>query len=287
MNKDIKRITIHIYEGHKYDGEYVPEKLISTIENEFDKDGRVISRAYFHYNEENLSDINDDRYITRRRLEDGLVIYEEFDSSNEIIGYDKFDRDGHLLEYQWFNGQKNFYTYDEKGNEIEHYSLDEDGKLLYRARYEYDSNDRMIRSCHEDDEPCSCQYYYSRDVKGNIVKTTLNDIDDYVYSSVKRGGHEYAFETRDEMFEDKYTSELRLFNKEGNQLCLLSWADDDLIDTCRITYYKYDDRGNWVMRIEPPLISMDDSELGCSKEKCTISVREIEYYYDNDEFFLL
>ena len=41
------------------------------------------------------------------------------------------------------------------------------------------------------------------------------------------------------------------------------------------------------MRIEPPLISMDDSELGCSKEKCTISVREIEYYYDNDEFFLL
>lgn len=287
MNKDIKRITIHIYEGHKYDGEYVPEKLISTIENEFDKDGRVISRAYFHYNEENLSDINDDRYITRRRLEDGLVIYEEFDSNNEIIGYDKFDRDGHLLEYQWFNGQKNFYTYDEKGNEIEHYSLDEDGKLLYRARYEYDSNDRMIRSCHEDDEPCSCQYYYSRDVKGNIVKTTLNDIDDYVYSNVKCKGHEYAFETRDEMFEEKYTSELRLFNKEGNQLCLLSWADDDLIDTCRITYYKYDDRGNWVMRIEPPLISMGDSELGCSKEKCTISVREIEYYYDNDEFFLL
>ena len=287
MNKDIKRITIHIYEGHKYDGEYVPEKLISTIENEFDKDGRVISRAYFHYNEENLSDINDDRYITRRRLEDGLVIYEEFDSNNEMIRYDKFDRDGHLLEYQWFNGQKNFYTYDEKGNEIEHYSLDEDGKLLYRARYEYDSNDRMIRSCHEDDEPCSCQYYYSRDVKGNIVKTTLNDIDDYVYSNVKCKGHEYAFETRDEMFEEKYTSELRLFNKEGNQLCLLSWADDDLIDTCRITYYKYDDRGNWVMRIEPPLISMDDSELGCSKEKCTISVREIEYYYDNDEFFLL
>ena len=287
MNKDIKRITIHIYEGHKYDGEYVPEKLISTIENEFDKDGRVISRAYFHYNEENLSDINDDRYITRRRLEDGLVIYEEFDSNNEIIGYDKFDRDGHLLEYQWFNGQKNFYTYDEKGNEIEHYSLDEDGKLLYRARYEYDSNDRMIRSCHEDDEPCSCQYYYSRDVKGNIVKTTLNDIDDYVYSSVKRGDHEYAFETRDEMFEDKYTSELRLFDKEGDQLCFFAWSDDDLIDSCRMTYYKYDDRGNWVMRIEPPLINVDDLEFGSSIEKCTISVREIEYYYDNDEFFLL
>ena len=284
---DIKRTKIHIYEGHKYDGEYVPEKLISTIEAEYDIEGRVISRTYYHYNEENLSDINDDRYIIRRRPEDGLVVYEEFDSNNKIVGYNKFDRDGHLIESQWLNGQKFFYTYDEKGNEIEHYSLNEERKLLYRARYEYDSNDRMIKSFHENDEPCSCRHYYSRDVKGNIVKTTLNDIDDYVYSNVKSQNHEYAFETKDEVFEDKYTSELRLFDKEGNQLCLLSWSDDDLIDTCRMTYYKYDDRGNWVMRIEPPLINVDDSELGCSKEKCTISVREIEYYYDNDEFFLL
>ena len=287
MNKDIKRITIHIYEGHKYDGEYVPEKLISTIEAEYDIEGRVISRTYYHYNEENLSDINDDRYIIRRRPEDGLVVYEEFDSNNKIVGYNKFDRDGHLLESQWLNGQKFFYTYDEKGNEIEHYSLDENGKLVYRAKYEYDSNDRMIKSFHENDEPCSCRHYYSRDVKGNIVKTTLNDIDDYVYSNVKSQNHEYAFETKDEVFEDKYTSELRLFDKEGNQLCLLSWSDDDLIDTCRMTYYKYDDRGNWVMRIEPPLINVDDLEFGSSIEKCTISVREIEYYYDNDEFFLL
>ena len=41
------------------------------------------------------------------------------------------------------------------------------------------------------------------------------------------------------------------------------------------------------MRIEPSLINSNDSELGRSIEQCTISIREIEYHNDNDEFFLL
>lgn len=284
MNKDIKRITMHIYEGHKYDGEYTPEKLKVSIEIEYDTDGRVKSRTYYNYNEANLSDISDEIYITRRRVENGVVIYEEFDSNNEIVGYDKFDREGHLLESLSLNGQKFFYSYDENGNEIEHYSLDEDGKLLYRTRYEYDSNDRMIRSFYENDELCSCQHYYSRDVKGNIVMTTLNDVDDYVYSHLKGKDHKFAFETKDELFEDKYINEVRLFDKKGNQLCYLSWSGDDLIDSCRMTYYKYDDRGNWIMRIEPQLINSGNLETGSTTiDKCTISLREIEYYsYDND-----
>ena len=288
MNKDIKRTTIHFYEGYKYEGEYVPEKLRNTIETEYDQDGRVKSRTYYNYNEANLSDISDDIYITRRRVENGVVIYEEFDSNNEIVGYDKFDRQGNLLESQSFNGQKFFYIYDENCNEIEHYSLDDDGKELYRAKYEYDSNNRMIRSFHQNDEPCSCQHYYSRDVKGNIVMTTLNDVDDYVDSLVKGKVHDYPFETKDELFEDKYINEVRLFDKKGNQLCYLSWSDDDIIDSSRMTYYKYDDRGNWTIRIEPPLVKFFNSELGCSSlEKCTISVREIEYYDDNYDDFLL
>ena len=244
MNKDIKRTTIHFYEGYKYEGEYVPVKLRNTLEIEYDPDGRVKSRTYYNYNEANLSDIRDDIYVTRRRVENGVVIYEEFDSNNEIVGYNKYDREGHLLESLSLNGQKFFYSYDENGNEIEHHSLDEDGKLLYRTRYEYDSNGRMIRSFHENDEPCSCQHNYSRDVKGNIVMTTLNDVDDYVYSHLKGKDHEFAFETKDELFEDKYINEVRLFDKKGNQLCYLSWSDDDIIDSSRMTYYKYDDRGN-------------------------------------------
>ena len=210
MNKDIKRTTIHFYEGYKYEGEYVPVKLRNTIEIEYDSDGRVKSRTYYNYNEAKLSDMSDDIYVTRRRVENGVVIYEEFDSNNEIVGYNKYDREGHLLESLSLNGQKFFYSYDENGNEIEHHSLDEDGKLLYRTRYEYDSNGRMIRSFHENDEPCSCQHNYSRDVKGNIVMTTLNDVDDYVYSHLKGKDHEFAFETKDELFEDKYINEVRL-----------------------------------------------------------------------------
>ena len=134
MNKDIKRTTIHFYEGYKYEGEYVPVKLRNTIEIEYDPDGRVKSRTYYNYNEAKLSDISDDIYVTRRRVENGVVIYEEFDSNNEIVGYNKYDREGHLLESLSLNGQKFFYSYDENGNEIEHHSLDEDGKLLYRTR---------------------------------------------------------------------------------------------------------------------------------------------------------
>ena len=286
MNKDIKRTTIHFYEGYKYEGEYVPEKLRNTIETEYDQDGRVKSRTYYNYNEANLSDISDDIYITRRRVENGVVIYEEFDSNNEIVGYDKFDREGHLLESLSLNGQKFFYSYDENGNEIEHHSLDEDGKLLYRTRYEYDSNGRMIRSFHENDEPCSCQHNYSRDVKGNIVMTTLNDVDDYVYSHLKGKDHEFAFETKDELFEDKYINEVRLFDKKGNQLSYFSWSEDDLIDSSHMTYYKYDDRGNWVMRIEPQLINWGDLEPESTTiEKCTISIREIEYYSEDIDIF--
>lgn len=287
MNKDIKRTTIHIYEGHKYDGEYIPERLINTIEQEYDNDGWVISRIYYKYSEAEGTQICDDVYTTKRRVENGIIIYEELDSNNEIIGYYKYDLDGNLLESLWLNGQKFFYTYDEKGNEIEHCSVDKNGKLLYRAKYEYDSKDNIIRSFHENEEPCSCQHYYSRDVKGNTVKTTFNDKDDYVYSSVKCKNDEYDSETKDEMFEDKYTSNVRLFDKKGNELCFLSWSDDDLIDSCRMNYFKYDDRGNWIMRIESSLINIDDSELGRSIEQCTISIREIEYINDNDEFFLL
>ena len=286
MNKDIKRTTIHFYEGYKYEGEYVPVKLRNTIEIEYDSDGRVKSRTYYNYNEAKLSDISDDIYVTRRRVENGVVIYEEFDSNNEIVGYNKYDREGHLLESLSLNGQKFFYSYDENGNEIEHHSLDEDGKLLYRTRYEYDSNGRMIRSFHENDEPCSCQHNYSRDVKGNIVMTTLNDVDDYVYSHLKGKDHEFAFETKDELFEDKYINEVRLFDKKGNQLCYLSWSDDDIIDSSRMTYYKYDDRGNWVMRIEPQLINWGDLEPESTTiEKCTISIREIEYYSEDTDIF--
>ena len=286
MNKDIKRTTIHFYEGYKYEGEYVPVKLRNTIEIEYDPDGRVKSRTYYNYNEAKLSDISDDTYVTRRRVENGVVIYEEFDSNNEIVGYNKYDREGHLLESLSLNGQKFFYSYDENGNEIEHHSLDEDGKLLYRTRYEYDSNGRMIRSFHENDEPCSCQHNYSRDVKGNIVMTTLNDVDDYVYSHLKGKDHEFAFETKDELFEDKYINEVRLFDKKGNQLSYFSWSEDDLIDSSHMTYYKYDDRGNWVMRIEPQLINLGDLEPESTTiEKCTISIREIEYYSEDIDIF--
>ena len=286
MNKDIKRTTIHFYEGYKYEGEYVPVKLRNTIEIEYDPDGRVKSRTYYNYNEAKLSDIRDDIYVTRRRVENGVVIYEEFDSNNEIVGYNKYDREGHLLESLLLNGQKFFYSYDENGNEMEHHSLDEDGKLLYQTRYEYDSNGRMIRSFHENDEPCSCQHYYSRDVKGNIVMTTLNDVDDYVYSHLKGKDHEFAFETKDELFEDKYINEVRLFDKKGNQLCYLSWSEDDLIDSSHMTYYKYDDRGNWVMRTEPQLINWGDFEPeSMTIEKCTISIREIEYYSEDTDIF--
>ena len=286
MNKDIKRTTIHFYEGYKYEGEYVPVKLRNTLEIEYDPDGRVKSRTYYNYNEAKLSDISDDTYVTRRRVENGVVIYEEFDSNNEIVGYNKYDREGHLLESLSLNGQKFFYSYDENGNEIEHHSLDEDGKLLYRTRYEYDSNGRMIRSFHENDEPCSCQHNYSRDVKGNIVMTTLNDVDDYVYSHLKGKDHEFAFETKDELFEDKYINEVRLFDKKGNQLSYFSWSEDDLIDSSHMTYYKYDDRGNWVMRIEPQLINWGDLEPESTTiEKCTISIREIEYYSEDIDIF--
>ena len=286
MNKDIKRTTIHFYEGYKYEGEYVPVKLRNTLEIEYDPDGRVKSRTYYNYNEAKLSDISDDTYVTRRRVENGVVIYEEFDSNNEIVGYNKYDREGHLLESLSLNGQKFFYSYDENGNEIEHHSLDEDGKLLYRTRYEYDSNGRMIRSFHENDEPCSCQHNYSRDVKGNIVMTTLNDVDDYVYSHLKGKDHEFAFETKDELFEDKYINEVRLFDKKGNQLSYFSWSEDDLIDSSHMTYYKYDDRGNWVMRIEPQLINLGDLEPESTTiEKCTISIREIEYYSEDIDIF--
>jgi hypothetical protein len=286
MNKDIKRTTIHFYEGYKYEGEYVPVKLRNTLEIEYDPDGRVKSRTYYNYNEAKLSDISDDTYVTRRRVENGVVIYEEFDSNNEIVGYNKYDREGHLLESLSLNGQKFFYSYYENGNEIEHHSLDEDGKLLYRTRYEYDSNDRMTRSFHENDEPCSCQHYYSRDVKGNIVMTTLNDVDDYVYSHLKGKDHEFAFETKDELFEDKYINEVRLFDKKGNQLSYFSWSEDDLIDSSHMTYYKYDDRGNWVMRIEPQLINWGDLEPESTTiEKCTISIREIEYYSEDIDIF--
>ena len=286
MNKDIKRTTIHFYEGYKYEGEYVPVKLRNTLEIEYDPDGRVKSRTYYNYNEAKLSDISDATYVTRRRVENGVVIYEEFDSNNEIVGYNKYDREGHLLESLSLNGQKFFYSYDENGNEIEHHSLDEDGKLLYRTRYEYDSNGRLIRSFNVNDEPCSCLHNYSRDVKGNIVMTSLNDVDDYVYSHLKGKDHEFAFETKDELFEDKYINEVRLFDKKGNQLSYFSWSEDDLIDSSHMTYYKYDDRGNWVMRIEPQLINWGDLEPESTTiVKCTISIREIEYYSEDIDIF--
>lgn len=288
MNKDIKRTKIHIYEGHKYDGEYVPEKLISTIETEYDIEGMVISRAYYHYNEENLSDINDDRYIIRRRPEDGLVVYEEFDSNNKIVGYNKFDRDGHLLESQWLNGQKFFYTYDEKGNEIEHYSLDEDGKRFDRDRYEYDSNNRKIKSFHEHDVPCSCQYYYSKDIMGNIVETAHGDIGQYVSSEIRKRNQEDTFEFKDEIYDEEYTSSIKLYDKKGNILCHLSWSKDDLVNAYRMLYFNYDERGNWVMCIITPFIYVADFEHNHSYlNECTIKVREIEYSCDNnDDFFL-
>lgn len=116
--------------------------------------------------------------------------------------------------------------------------------------------------------------------------TTLNDVDDYVYSHLKGKDHEFAFETKDELFEDKYINEVRLFDKKGNQLSYFSWSEDDLIDSSHMTYYKYDDRGNWVMRIEPQLINWGDLEPESTTiEKCTISIREIEYYSEDTDIF--
>ena len=282
MNKGIKRARIHIYEGHIYDGEYFPERLKDSIEFEYDQEGWMLSRIYFSYNEKDGTEIRVDEYITKRRVENGFVIYEEFDSNGKSLGYDKFDSDGRCLESLWPSGQKFYNIYDDKGNEVEEYSLDKDGKLLYRVRYEYDTDNKMIRSFHENDEPCSCQHYYSKDVMGNIVTTTHNDINDHVDSSVKEGNHRDAFEDKEERYEDKYTTSVRFFDKKGNQCYYLSWSEDDLIDSCRMTYFKYDERGNWIMRIEPPLINLEVTELGCSILKCTIAVREIEYHSDDN-----
>ena len=286
MNKDIKSTRIHIYGGHIYDGEYVPEKLMNTTEVEYDTDGRVESRKYYDYSVNGNGVIRE--YITRRRMENGLVIYEEFDSNNKIVAYDKFDKDGHLLECLWDDGEKSFYIYDENGNEIEHYSLYEDGKRFDCVRYEYDSNNRKIKSFHGHDVPCSCQYYYSKDIMGNIVETAHGDIGQYLSSEIRKRNQEDTFEFKDEIYDEEYTGSVKLYDKKGNILCHLSWSEDDLVNAYRMLYFNYDERGNWIMKIETPLIILDNPELESSiSNECTISVREIEYSCDNnDDFFL-
>lgn len=286
MNKDIKSTRIHVYGGHIYDGEFVPEKLMNTTEIEYDTDGREKSRKYIDYSVNGSGVIRE--YITRRRKENGLVIYEEFDSNNKIVAYDKFDKDGHLLECLWDDGEKSFYIYDENGNEIEHYSLDEDGKRFDRDRYEYDSNNRKIKSFHEHDVPCSCQYYYSKDIMGNIVETAHGDIGQYVSSEIRKRNQEDTFEFKDEIYDEEYTGSVKLYDKKGNILCHLSWSEDDLVNAYRMLYFNYDEQGNWVMCIQTPFIYVADFEHNHSYlNECTIKVREIEYSCDNnDDFFL-
>ena len=271
MEPKIKRAVNNFYYGHIEDGEYIPDYLRSTSESNYDSNGLLICHIFQSYNEDGK--IDNELKITRRQESD-LYIYETFNSEGKIIDYEKVNTKGYLLESKSRCGQLCTWEYDNNGNMVHHKSTGPDLLENFEVNYVYNEHNRLIKSIHLNVEPTTALYVYSKDINGNLVMTQHNDINQCRESDVHYKESNSLLEIKEELIEDQANTVLRFFDKEQNEVCCISWNNDNEIRTYHMTYSKYDPYGNWVIRVTPPRIG------SYFPDECSIEIRTLEYFND-------
>lgn len=289
MKPIIKKTIQETFYGYQSNGSYTPTRLESTKIAEYDYKGQLISKVYKEFDNEGKL-VREES--TRRRFEDNVVIYEKYNAQNKLLSYKKYDGSGNMIELHTRADQTFCWEYDEDGKLIQERIFDSNGELSSEDKSEYNKNGDLVKSVISTryDEnlnridhlvPWECNYHYSRDIMGDIVRTVSSG-DDYVYieSDIKNKDTGLYFENKGEFFEDKFVTALRYYDKRGEQICRSHWHTDDLIKTTQISYYKYDEYGNWIMHVQPFLVLRDIGD-----GDCLICIREIEYLNTNDNPF--
>ena len=243
---NIRKITYNndgtVKDSSLYDknGELEDRGLLESINSEFpyEKREKTIAKYTFEYDEKSQ-----------------LIAKIPYSSNGSIflVTKYKYDFEGNMLElneYRW-DGKlmtKRICRYNENGNWMGYVTYDQHGQPLGKGKYEYDSNNKHIRSIfykNDDSINFSVKKIYNSD--GKVIETQ-------------------SFDENGKM--DEKTLSKR--DNQGNVINRVTYRNEDISTN---SSYKYDDLGN---RIESSLTLYDSDNSIIGQQTSH------KYYYNED-----
>jgi hypothetical protein len=234
---------------------------------------------------------------TVENLKGKVYSYKEF-SYEAIERLGNVEKGEHKRKYAWGNDID--VTFDEKGNEIMRFYYTVEGSFDWKHIYKYDEQGNKIeRDCYKSDGSFDWKDIYKNDERGNRIEVNQvsadssleykftfeydekgNMVEENWYVSGDISNYEYKityeYDEKGNMIESNrwnfngnLTRTTLKYDEKGNKIEENShYSYDDTSSDKHTTYqYEYDDKNNWIEKIE------FENEI-----PLFIVVREYEYY---------
>lgn len=261
-------IEVVSYDGKAYKESYEEayEYDYEDTTYEYDNSGNLIKQTYYHGQKESNLEGSAETHTWEIETYDSngnLLTYTQYGGPDAEVFYQErtyeYDNEGREIYYHYIVGVdakisgagrsgSERYEYDSSGNRVKTVGMYDDGTNEYIVTYEYDSNNRLMRSWRYDDYgtgelECTNRTVYKRDANGNIVEYLFyhGDSEDYshreVYTYDERG-NQLTYQTLGGPLIE------RTFDANNN---MLSETTYDLEEPSKIAfaeYWTYDEYGN-------------------------------------------
>ena len=236
--------TITTYAAHSENGQFIIDYLSSLIVYEYDD--TLLWKSSFQRFDENGSLA--ESALTKRKAHKKGYIYERYNHNGELDGYIICDKDGTELESTLLGQHSSTY--------------DEAGKLLQTVE---NTNGKSIVLNH----------YYSEDLLGNIVQTSLDAEGNLVRTEVidKASGH--TLETKEICETDPFSYDITYYRNNLNDSFHARVTNNKIRHNSYRTL-EYDEYDNWILELT------SNNILG--ESQYYIKVRDLVYDDIKNEF---
>lgn len=261
--------TITTYAAHSENGQFIIDYLSSLTVYEYDD--KLLWKSSFQRFDENGS--LTDSALTKRKAHKKGYIYERFNHNGELDGYIICDENGTELE-STFLGQHSS-TYDNDGKLTSHKSIYMHGDT-YEYVYTYDEAGKLLQTVENTNgKSIVLNHYYSEDLLGNIVQTSLDAEGNLVRTEVidKASGH--TLETKEISETDPMSYDITYYKNNLNNSFYARVTNNKIKHNTYRTL-KYDEYDNWILELTSNNI-LDESQY-------YIKVRDLVYDDIKNEF---
>lgn len=277
MKRKIKKETIRCYSGEYKDGGYHIKRIFSSITNDYDAAGILLSSVEVSYYKNGDISYKD---VMSRSVDGECFVYKtEGQRPNGFrSSIERRDKQGRILESDE-HGIHYSCLYDDQGR------VEKEGNDgLWEDTYVRDENGMVIQSHHSrsDMEPYTTIHYYSRDFMGNIVESAINMKGKHVESRLYDSITNSLIEIKEIGDIDERGATIRTYAGDGRILCGM-YCNDERLNHWDLTYCEYDRAGNWIIRMTPMFMNVPKYYMEQSRwpKDYRIEIRDIEYLDSN------